>query len=40
MNEIDFILNEDINDNADFEYDDLSTDKDTTLVLSPREQLL
>jgi len=24
INEIDFILNEDINDNVDFEYDDLS----------------
>ncbi len=40
INEIDFILNEDTNDNADFEYDDISTDKDTLHLISPRSQIL
>jgi len=39
MNEIDFILNEDSNDNSDFELDDdLSNSADPSASLGPRAQ--
>jgi len=40
INEIDSILNEDTNDNADFEYDDFSTDNDLAEIISLSSQTI
>jgi len=40
INEIDYILNEDTNDNADFEYDDLGSERDMAQLITPRSQII